>query len=438
MAYDDSRFRGEPDYGDDDDGTDAAFGGTSAYPPGSYAYAGGERGERTDGIARRGYGPSNLDDVFDDPAHGEPGRDRLGVHISWELVLLAAAAVVGYVLYTDHRSAVTGDGLRGLMLSATVLGLLILGTGLSLRAAAPNLAVGPIAVASSMFFADHADGGLLATALKAGLLALAVGTVMALMVVGLHVPAWAATFGAGLAVVVWIQQHHSILKLPAGAYQPLPQAVYWFGGFVALAVVGGVLGSVRPIRRAVGRFRPVSDPAHRRGGAAATVGVAALLGSSALAAVAGVLIALRAGQVQAADPSLTLTGLALGGALLAGTSAFGRRGGLLGAVLAAILLTVVIRYLEVTDRKVAQLAIAAVAIGVGLIVTRLVETFGRPLATAEREVDQWRTISPSSASATPSDPDNGWGNSRPTGWTSPLPASSADDRWEGDGTWGGR
>ena len=32
-----------------------------------------------------------LDNVFDDPTHGEPGRDRLGVHVAWELVLLIAA-----------------------------------------------------------------------------------------------------------------------------------------------------------------------------------------------------------------------------------------------------------------------------------------------------------------------------------------------------------
>jgi hypothetical protein len=250
------------------------------------------------------------------------------------------------------------------------------------------------------------------------------------------VPAWAASFGASLGVVLWIQQHHRILALPKGTYQPLPHAAYWFGGFAVLAVLGAVLGSVRSLRRTVGRFRPVSDPADRRGGVAGTVSVAALLGSSALAAVAGVLIALHAGRAVPTDTSLTLTGLAFGGALLGGTSVFGRRGGLLGTVLAAALLAVVIRYLQVADLRVSQLAVGAVAIGVGLVATRLVEAFGRPRPIFD-ETEQWRTITPMTETMPLPSNDQGWSGSRPTGWTSPLPASSADDRW-GEDDWGGR
>lgn len=448
MAYDDSRFRGEsgfrsePDYRTEDDvvADTPAYGGASTYSPGSYSYS--EHGERTDAVSpRRGYGPANLDDVFDDPSHGEVGRDRIAIHLIWELILLVGVLGLGFLLYRDHRTTVTGDGLRNLMLSATVIGLLVLGIGLSMRAAAPNLAVGPIALASALYFAEHAKSGLLVTAVQAGLVGLAIGAVVAVVVVGLHVPAWAASFGAGLAVVVWIQQNHTAHRLPAGSYEPLHQAAYWYGGFAVLAFAGGVLGSVKSIRRTVGRFRPVADPADRRGGVAGTVSAAALLGSSALASVAGILIALQSRQIGPADTSLTLTGLALGGALLSGTSAFGRRGGLLGAVLAATLLAVVIRYLDVTDRRVSQLATAAVAIGVGLVVTRLVESFGRPPGSVDREVDRWRTISPGSAPATLSmsaSDNGGWSNSRTTGWTSPLPASSAEDRWGNDDDWTGR
>ena len=32
-----------------------------------------------------------LENVFDDPPHGEPGRDRIGVHVVWESLLLAGA-----------------------------------------------------------------------------------------------------------------------------------------------------------------------------------------------------------------------------------------------------------------------------------------------------------------------------------------------------------
>jgi hypothetical protein len=440
MAYDDSRLRGEsafrvePEYRADPDQT---YGGsTSTYPPGSFSYSPSGVGERTDAVQSRGYGRANLEDVFDDPAHGEPGRDRFGVHVAWELVLLLGAATVGYLLYQANRSAVTGDGLRGLMVSAAALGLLVLGAGLSLRAASPNLAVGPIAFAASVFFAQHASGGLLVTALKTALLALLVGAVIALVTVGLHVPAWAASLAAGLAVVVWAQQHHEVLRLPPGAYQPTPQAPLWFGGFALLALVGAFLGSIRSVRRAVGRFRPVSDPAHRRGGTAAGASVLALLGSSGLAAASGVLTTLHAGQVAPADTApFILIALGLGGALLAGTSAFGRRGGLFGTVLAAALLTLVTRYLEVTDRRVSSLAIGAAAIGVGLLVTRLVEAFGRPRQTFEQDAEPWRA----EPLAPPVQGDTGGrSGGRPTSWTSPLPASSADDRWGTDDSWSSR
>ncbi|MGC9670316.1 ABC transporter permease [Planosporangium sp. 12N6] len=431
MAYDDRRYRGDPDRGADPDSD--LFGGSYTYPPAGL-------GERTKVAPQPGYPQqATLDDLFEDPTHGEPGRDRVGVHLVWELLLLLVLAGFGYLLYRDGRSAVTGDGLRGLMISGTVLGLLVLGTGLSLRAASPNLAVGPVALASAMYLAEHSGRGMWIAAGQSVVLALGVGAAVALVTVGLHVPAWAASFGAGLGVIVWIQQHHRVLELPRGMYQPVPHAFYWFGGFAALAVLGGVLGAVRPLRRAVGRFRPVADPADRRGGAAAAVSVTALIGSSALAALAGVLMALRAGRVAPVDTSLALESLALGGALLAGTSVFGRRGGVLGTVLATTLLIVVIRYLEVTERHVAQLAIGAVAIGVGLVGSRAVEAFGRPYPVFEPDSGQWRTITPATDTARLplGEQERGGAGSRTGGWTSPLPASSADDHW-GDDDWRGR
>ncbi|GII25176.1 ABC transporter permease [Planosporangium mesophilum] len=420
MAYDDPRYRGASDDVD----------------PGDYPYAPTGPGERTDGISRQGYARADLDDLFEDPAHGEPGRDRFGVHLVWELVLLVAVSLVGYLLYRDGRFLNTGGGLRGLMLSATVLGLLVLGAGLSLRAAVPNLSVGPIALASALYFAEHIDRGVPVAATQAVVLALAVGAAIALVSVALHVPAWAASFGAALAVVLWIQQHHQVLTLPKSTYQPLPHAAYWFGGFAALAVVGAVLGSVRSVRRTVGRLRPVSDPADRRGGGAAVVGIAALLGSSVLAAGAGMLTVLQTGRATPTDTSLALTGLALGGALLAGTSVYGRRGGLLGTVLATALLAMVVRYFQVAELRVSPLAVGAVAIGVGLVASRLVEAFGRPRPLFAED-DRWRTVAPTTATAPLPPHDQDRTDSRSTGWTSPLPASSADDRW-GDDEWRGR
>jgi hypothetical protein len=212
--------------------------------------------------------------------------------------------------------------------------------------------------------------------------------------------------------------------------------VYWFAGFAVLALVGGFLGLVKPVRRAVGRFRPVADPARRRGSGAAGLTTLAILGSSAMAGVGGVLIALHAREASVATDGVALTGLALGTALLGGTSAFGRRGGVFGTLLAVTLVVLTTQYAAVTHRQVAPLALVAGAIGVGLIVTRLVETFGRPRSAVDDDAeDTWRS---SSTASTPST-DTSWSSrSSGSGWTSPLPARSGDDSWGRDDRWGSR
>ena len=449
MAYDDSRFRGEPGFRDEPEfrpRTDTADtsslgnGSGSLYNPGSYPVTGyppgtADTGDTTLGLGRRKPSAAQLEDVFDDPSHGDPGRDRMAVHFLWELLLLLATAGVAYLLYRGHRSTITGAGLRDLMVVAATLGFLVLGMGVSLRAAVPNLAVGPIAYGSALFFAAHADRGLVTTAVVTGLLAIAAVTVFAALVVGFHVPGWAASLAVALGLLVWIEQRTHAVKMTGGGYAPGRHASFWLGGFAVLAVLGGLLGLSKPLRRAVGRFRPVADPARRRGAAAGSLAALAIIGSSGLASVSGVLVASRAGTVSPPNNALTLTGLALGTALIAGTSAYGRRGGLFGTVLAVALVTVVMEYLDVTKRAVAPLAVAAVAIGAGLVVTRLVETFGRPRSVAD--ADDWAPASADSAatsSTSIADVDS-WSPNR-TGWT--TAGASSEDRWGNGDRWGSR
>ena len=294
----DSRFRGEPGFRDEPDfrsRTDTSDtsplgnGSGSLYNPGSYPVTGyASNGTETDDVVttRRTPSPAQLEDVFDDPAHGDPGRDRMMVHILWEVLLLLATAGVAVLLYRGHRATVTGAGLRDLEVSAAILGFLALGAGLSLRAAVPNLALGPVAYASALFFAQHADRGLLTTAVVTGLLAVAAGAVLAVVVVGFHVPAWAASLGAALGLLVWIGQRTHAVKMTS-TYAPTRHSVYWLGAFAVLAVVGGLLGMSKAVRRAVGRFRPVADPARRRGAGAGVLAAVALIGSSALASPRG-------------------------------------------------------------------------------------------------------------------------------------------------------
>ncbi|HEU5110362.1 MAG TPA: ABC transporter permease, partial [Micromonosporaceae bacterium] len=111
--------------------------------------------------------------------------------------------------------------------------------------------------------------------------------------------------------------------------------------------------------------------------------------------------------------------------------AYGRRGGVLGSVLAVALVAMFLRLSQEENWRIAQLAVAAVAITAGLMVTRLVEHFGRPPA-ARRSVD-WDT-GPSGAETVPP----AWAASQRTeSWSSPLPAQPVgrSDPWESD-RWG--
>lgn len=319
-----------------------------------------------------------LDDVFDDPEHGEPGRDRMGVHVAWEVVLLGAAGALVYLLHREDPSVFRVPTLDTLLISATVLGLLVLAAGLSLRAGVPNLAVGPVAVAVALHYAENSDQGMPYAAANPAMVAAFGGALLAVVVVGLHVPAWAASLGGALAVVVFIQLRTAPVAVQGG-FDPQPRALYLFGGFAALAVVGGLIGSRRAVRRMVGRFRAVSDPADRRGGVAGAVAAAALIGSVLLATGAGVLLAAGSDTPITPTTGLEWTGLAIGTAMLAGTSAFGRRGGVFGTLFAVVLVTLFRQYEQQQDLRISLFAIAAGLLGAGLLVTRLVEAYGRPM-----------------------------------------------------------
>ncbi|MFG2048513.1 ABC transporter permease [Micromonospora sp. NPDC048935] len=349
-----------------------------------------------------------LENVFDDPTHGEPGRDRIGVQLGWEFVLLAGLAALGWLLWREDQAALRADNLRTLLVDAVGLGLLALAAGLSLRTAAPNLAIGPVAVATALHYAEQGDRGLPASVGPAVAVAALGGLALALVVVVLHVPAWAASLAGAAGVVVFIERR-SAPVLVQGDYDPGRSAGYLFAGFAAVAVLSGLFGAIRAIRRLVGRYRPVADPARRRGAVAAVVAGAALVGSTVFAALAGVLIAANDPGPVAPTSGLDWTVLGIGVALLAGTSAYGRRGGVFGVVLAVSLVTVFQAYAPERGWTLSTWAVGGAVLGAGLLVTRLVETFGRPRpgSTEKPEPVTDGTIS--------------------TGWT--MPQSQSVDNW---------
>jgi len=367
-----------------------------------------------------------MDDTADTAVEGplrieDDGRDRLGIHLGWEVVLLLAAAALGLLLYRLDPNSLKRPALDTLLVTGAAIGLLTLGGGLSLRAGVPNLALGPIALAASLQYAEQGDLGLVKAVVPALIIAAAGGLAVGVLILALHVPGWAATLAAALGVIVYDQLRLAPVAVQ-GKFDPSKEAFFLFGGFALLAVIGGALGTIQPVRRWLGRMRPVGDPARRRGAGAAVPVIGSLVVSSVFAVGAGVLFAAVSTRPIVPGTGLEWTGLAIGLAMLAGTSAYGRRGGIFGTLFAVAGLTLFLDYAGRKNLDIALFATAACVLGGGLIATRLVETYGRPLSATTGE--QWNAAPTTGPNWTPDLPEN---------WT-PTTAGRTD-RWD-DGPWG--
>ncbi|WP_433298822.1 ABC transporter permease [Actinoplanes sp. CA-030573] len=405
MAYDETTFRRT-----DEQPTDPA-----AYRANTLAAA-EQRRRAEEEAAAVTTSPDLMRAVDDD------GRDRLGIHLGWEVVLLLAAAAFGFLLWRLDPSSLKRPALDDLLVNGAAIGLLTLGAGLTLRAGVPNLALGPIALAAALHYAEQGDEGLLKAAVPALIIAAAGAVAIGLLILVLHVPGWAATLAAAFGVIVYDQLRNAPVAVQ-GQYDPTEQAFFLFGGFALLAVLGGALGTVTPVRRWLGGMRPSGDPARRRGGVVALPVILALLLSSVFAVAAGILMSAQSAGPIRPGTGLEWTGIALGLAMLAGTSAYGRRGGIFGTLFAVAGLTLFLDWQARKGFDIALFATAACVFGGGLIVTRLVETYGRPLPPAGED---WNAA-PTTSTATNWTPDL-------ETWT-PATSTGRTDRWD-DGPWG--
>jgi ribose/xylose/arabinose/galactoside ABC-type transport system permease subunit len=316
-----------------------------------------------------------------EPAHRRPvSRDRVWVHALWELVLAAAVVVAVLAVRHENSLALSGDELHDPLILGAAGILLGSAFALSLRAAVPNLAVGATAMVAGVLTAwlrnQHGYELRVAVLITLGAAA-ALGLALAIVVVGFRLPAWAVGLGAALGLSA------AALSMSAGRPMLLdggpdlgPWAWALAGGAAALSVLGGLLGLMPRARAAVGGYRPAGDAAAGRGGRAAVFASGALVGSSVLAAGAGVIIALRLRAV-VPDDGLTLLAGAAAAAFLGGTSAYGRRGGVFGTVLAAAFLQLAALWLVLRQEPAwTRPALLGGAILVGLLVGRLVEAAG--------------------------------------------------------------
>ncbi|MGH3736117.1 MAG: ABC transporter permease [Micromonosporaceae bacterium] len=312
-------------------------------------------------------------------------RDRFVVHGIWEGLLLVLVAVAAVVAYQVNPGGFGVAGVSLFLLSAASLGFLAVGTAWSLRAAVPNLATGPIAAGAAMYFAQQSEGGL---AYGIGItlaVAVTLGVVLTVVVVGFGLPAWAVTLAAALGLVGWLGALRSSVDLAETlTYAPKDHALYWFVGFAAISVAGGMILLIGPLRRGIAACRTSGDPAERPSFGAGLAALAALVGSSALAALAGVLTALTVGA-GVPRTGVELTGMALGAVLIGGTSVYGRRGGVFGTLFGVLLVTMLAQLIVAGGWSFPLTTFAAAVVLLGLLVSRLVERLGRPRTATESE-----------------------------------------------------
>ncbi|MGN9914398.1 hypothetical protein ACTMTJ_43390 [Phytohabitans sp. LJ34] len=311
------------------------------------------------------------------PPARPPARSRgLLAHVGWEAILLLLVLVTAAVV------AATGTLFRGgspwNTLGAT--GLLATAFALSLRTATPNLAVGAIAVLTGATYAKltQEDVAAVLAAVVAVLVALVVGLVLGLVSGLTSAPAWAVTLG-GMAVaqaVVFALLDGQTLRV-AGTPGGTGRSILWTLVFVAVSVGGGVLWQIPAVRAALGANRVQDDPVRFR--SAKLMGaLAGLGGSSLLAGLSGVVLVTYLGAASPVGGDNLL--IAVGAALLGGVSAFGGRGGIAGTVLATALLVFANSGLIQNDapRWVTFYLPAALAILVGVVVSRLIEAISGP------------------------------------------------------------
>lgn len=354
----------------------------------------------------------------------QPGarKDRVIFQFVWEAILLLLTLNVLFLIYR-REDELFGDDFTGLSealrshaLHFTPVLLAALAIGLSLRLGAVNLAVPAVAVAVAM--ASPVETNLWLYAGYVAAAAAVAGLLYTLLVAAFRVPAWFAGLAVGVVVLAAVPLTDNLREWRGIDTMTLPghpNGLYVLGGAAALAVIGGLIGLTPGMRNGFSSVKRLADGpseymdrAHRQeGGERSASAVFLLMGgtvlSMLLAAGAGFVLFMYAlGSIEG-DHSLNLgmfghypTGielqlLAFGMALLAGTSLWGRRGGVFGTVFATVGVwgglvlwgrTVADAGEDSWQADYSQLIFAGVLL-LGLFVSFALDRLGRPKEPAE-------------------------------------------------------
>lgn len=353
-------------------------------------------------------------------AEPRPPRDRTVFQWIWEAILLLLTANALFLIYRREDELFGGefttlmDAFERHALYLTPVLLAALAIGMSLRLGAVNLAVPALAAAIPIMRPVEANAWLY-LGYVAGAAAVA-GLLYVLLVAAFRVPPWFAGLALGVAVLASMPlagrlaawRGVDVVELPGP-----PNGLYLFGGVAVLAVAGGLIGLAPGVRDGLGAVKRMADGEERSAPA-----VLLLLGgtvlSMLLAAGAGFVTYLYAlGPAEGANSlsfgpygsypvSVEMQLMAFAVALLAGTSLWGRRGGVLGAVLAtaALWAGLVLWGQAVEDAGLNSWqadysqAIFAGVLLLGLFVSFGLDRLGRPKEAEEQELPVYQAEMP--------------------------------------------
>jgi predicted ABC-type sugar transport system permease subunit len=300
-------------------------------------------------------------------------------YTGWEIALgtIAVVATAAFA-FTEDRPGLW----KVLTIQCGLALLLAVALDISVRASVPNLAVAGISTAASVIAAKVVgeDGSAAAIIGIAAVVGAFVGVGLALLVVLLRAPAWAATLGAAIALFAVSLRvtgdgstRNRILRVRPIATDAWGWPVLIVAAGLAIAV--GLVSWLPGSQRMLDALRSAGIGRERVAPTTWLVQSGALIASSVVAAVAGAVLLLRVGGALAASADLFRP---LSIVLLAGISLRGRAGGITTLVSAALLLAVADFWTQLRGWDFSwTVTISAAAAIIGLIVGSVLELVAR-------------------------------------------------------------
>jgi hypothetical protein len=282
----------------------------------------------------------------------EPPKDRVLFQFVWEAILLLLTLNALFLVYR-REDELFGDEFDGLMdalgghaLYLTPILLTALAIGVSLRLGSVNLAAPALAWVITVA-APFGANVWIYMAYVAGA-AVVAGLLYVLLVAAFRVPPWFAGLAIGVLIVAALPVTYRLADPWSGALFDPPNGLYLFGGAAVLAIGGGLIGLAPGVREGFSAVKRLVDGEGERSGSSVFLLLGGTVLSMLLAAAAGYVTfmfglsstedagTLNFGPYGIGPGAVESQLLAFAIVLIAGTSLWGRRGGVFGAVFATI------------------------------------------------------------------------------------------------------